>query len=124
MAGDPHGEGHPTTGRSLKNEKKFLQRTPPGSSDRLRPLKNAQFCSSSRKAKILTTGIHLVFRGLKFEPDVPPLAGGKRERFANVAATPDRDGANSGDQLRRKAAITFTFHKKIWLRSKKVFRFH
>jgi hypothetical protein len=23
-----------------------------------RPLKNAQFCSSSRKAKILTTGIH------------------------------------------------------------------
>jgi len=34
-----------------------------------RPLKNANFCSSSRKAKILTTGIHLVFRGLKFEPD-------------------------------------------------------
>ena len=26
-----------------------------------RPLKNAQFCSSSRKAKILTTGIHGVF---------------------------------------------------------------
>ena len=25
--------------------------------------------SSSRKAKILTTGIHRVFRGLKFEPD-------------------------------------------------------
>jgi predicted nucleic acid-binding protein len=24
----------------------------------MRPLKNAQFCSSSRKAKILTTGIH------------------------------------------------------------------
>jgi hypothetical protein len=34
-----------------------------------RPLKNVQFCSSSRKAKILTTGIHRVFRGLKFEPD-------------------------------------------------------
>ena len=32
------------------------------------------------KAKILTTGIHLVFRGLKFEPDVP-MAGGKRGRF-------------------------------------------
>ena len=30
---------------------------------------NANFCSSSRKAKILTTGIHGVFRGLKFEPD-------------------------------------------------------
>ena len=35
----------------------------------MRPLKNANFCSSSRKAKILTTGIHLVFRGLKFESD-------------------------------------------------------
>jgi hypothetical protein len=35
----------------------------------MRPLKNAQFCSISRKAIILTTGIHGVFRGLKFEPD-------------------------------------------------------
>ena len=35
----------------------------------MRLLKNANFCSSSRKAKILTTGIHGVFRGLKFEPD-------------------------------------------------------
>ena len=35
----------------------------------VRPLKNVQFCSSSRKAKILTTGIHLVFWGFKFEPD-------------------------------------------------------
>ena len=34
-----------------------------------RPLKNAQFCSRSRKAKILTTGIYLIFRGLKFESD-------------------------------------------------------
>jgi hypothetical protein len=34
-----------------------------------RALQNIQFCSSSRKAIILTTGIHLVFRGLKFEPD-------------------------------------------------------
>jgi hypothetical protein len=44
----------------------------------LRPLKNGQFCSRSRKAKILTTGIYLIFRGLKFEPrrwrDVPPDA--------------------------------------------------
>jgi hypothetical protein len=32
-------------------------------------LKSVQFCSSSRKAIILTTGIHLVFRGLKFESD-------------------------------------------------------
>jgi len=35
----------------------------------MRPLKNVNFCSSSRKAIILTTGIHGVFRGLKFEPD-------------------------------------------------------
>jgi hypothetical protein len=27
----------------------------------MRPLKNVQFCSMPRKAKILTTGIHLVF---------------------------------------------------------------
>jgi len=35
----------------------------------LRPLQNVQFCSSSRKVKILTTGIYWIFRGLKFEPD-------------------------------------------------------
>jgi len=34
-----------------------------------RPLKNVQFCSRSRKARIITTGIPLVFRGLEFEPD-------------------------------------------------------
>ncbi len=31
--------------------------------------KSTLICSRSRKAKILTTGIHVVFRGLKFEPD-------------------------------------------------------
>ena len=44
---------------------------------KVRPLKNVQFCSSSRRAKILTTpiknsgqaGIHKVFRGLKSESD-------------------------------------------------------
>ena len=35
----------------------------------MRSLENVKFCSSSRKAKILTTGIHRVFRGLKVEPD-------------------------------------------------------
>jgi glutamine amidotransferase/cyclase len=35
----------------------------------LRPLQNAYFCSSSRKANILTADIHCVFRGLKFEHD-------------------------------------------------------
>ena len=30
---------------------------------------NVSVCSRSRKTKILTTGIHVVFRGLKFEPD-------------------------------------------------------
>jgi len=34
-----------------------------------RPLQNVQFCSSSRKAKILATGIYWIFRGLKFESD-------------------------------------------------------
>ena len=32
-------------------------------------MKNAQFWLRSRKAKTLTTGIYLIFRGLKFEPD-------------------------------------------------------
>ena len=36
---------------------------------RARPLQNIQFCSSSRKAKILTAGIYWIFRGLKFELD-------------------------------------------------------
>ena len=36
---------------------------------RERQFQNVQFCSRSRKAKILTTGIPGVFRGLKFEPD-------------------------------------------------------
>jgi len=35
----------------------------------VKPLKKIHFCSSSRKAKILTTDIHRVFRGLKFESD-------------------------------------------------------
>jgi len=35
----------------------------------MRPLQNGNFCSSLRKAKILTTGIYRIFRGLKFEPD-------------------------------------------------------
>ena len=35
----------------------------------MRPLKNGNLYSSSRKAKILTTGIYRIFRGLKFEPD-------------------------------------------------------
>ena len=37
--------------------------------EELRPLKNSQFCSRSRKGIIFTTGIHRVFWGLKFEPD-------------------------------------------------------
>ena len=35
----------------------------------MRPLKNVHFCLSLRKAIISTTGIHWVFRGLKFKPD-------------------------------------------------------
>ena len=32
-------------------------------------MKNGNFCSSSKKAKISTTGIYEIFRGLEFEPD-------------------------------------------------------
>ena len=32
-------------------------------------MRNVQFGSSPRQAKILTTDIHEVFRGLKFEPN-------------------------------------------------------
>ena len=35
----------------------------------MRPLKNGNLCSSSRKAKISTTGIYGIFRGLKSETD-------------------------------------------------------
>ncbi len=35
----------------------------------MRPLKNCNLCSSSRKAIILTTGIYRIFRRLKFESD-------------------------------------------------------
>ncbi len=64
----------------------------------MRPLKNANFCSSSRKAKILTTGIPGVFRGLKFEPDTEIGQKGafckglkmlmmvlKRNKFSNIS---------------------------------------
>jgi hypothetical protein len=36
---------------------------------RLRPLKNVNFCSSSRKTENLTTGIYGIFRGLNFASD-------------------------------------------------------
>ena len=35
----------------------------------LKPLKNIQFCLSSRKKKILTADIQIVFRGLKSDFD-------------------------------------------------------
>jgi hypothetical protein len=47
-----------------------------------RPLKNAQFRSNSRKAKILTTGIHGVFRGFEFEPEAE--IGRKRVFFKGL----------------------------------------
>jgi hypothetical protein len=37
--------------------------------NQLRPSKKANFWLRSRKANILTADIHIVFRGLKFEPD-------------------------------------------------------
>jgi hypothetical protein len=49
-------------------------------------LKNVQFCSRPRKAKILTTGILVVFRGLKFESDAGiGQKGAFCEGFAQVS---------------------------------------
>jgi len=56
-------------------------------------LKNGNFCSSSRKANIPTTGIYKIFRGLKFEPVEAKLRSrssgtqksGKKCRFAKVS---------------------------------------
>ena len=58
-----------------------------------RPLQNVQFRSSSRKVKILTTGIYWIFRGLKFEPDLSACVFthrqaqklGERGRYAGVS---------------------------------------
>jgi hypothetical protein len=47
----------------------------------LRPLKNIQFYPRSRKTKILTTGIPLVFRGLKFESDAEMRERGRFSRY-------------------------------------------
>ena len=60
----------------------------------LRQFQNVQFCSRSRKAKILTTGIHVVFRGLKIEPDVDIE---KRGRFE--IGSLGRNNANSFHQF-------------------------
>ena len=49
----------------------------------MRPLKNVHFCSSSRKAIILSIGIYWVFRGLQFEPD---LKIGQKGAFAKVSS--------------------------------------
>jgi hypothetical protein len=59
---------------SEANIKLFILKTSPiimklYSISMLRPLKDVQFCSNPRQAKILTTDIHGVFRGLKFEPN-------------------------------------------------------
>ena len=61
------GEIPPQAGlhRSLLAGEKAEGRTA-SPADKSRPLKNVQFCPRSRRTKILTTGIHLVFRGLKF----------------------------------------------------------
>jgi hypothetical protein len=50
----------------------------------MRPFKKAQFYSRSRKARILTTGILVVFRGLEFESDTarPAIALATAEDWA------------------------------------------
>jgi len=53
-------------------------------------LKNAQFCAKSRKTKILTTVIHTVFRGLKFESDAELVQKGAF--FKGLKETPRSEG--------------------------------
>ena len=69
----------------------------------MRPLKNAQFCSRSRKARILTIPLYkrdrhpypLVFRGLEFEPDAE--IGQKGAFFKGLRIrTQTTSDANSG----------------------------
>ena len=63
-----------------------------------RPLKNAQFWSRSRKAKISTTGISGIFRGLKFETDAEI---GQRGAFCKgLDASDENDRSMSYEKAR------------------------
>jgi hypothetical protein len=53
--------------------------------DELRVLKNVQFFSRSRKKKNLSTGIHPVFRELKFESDIKIGQNGGISQGSRVA---------------------------------------
>ena len=52
----------------------------------MRLLRNVQFWPRSRKAKISTAGIYVIFRGLKFEPDKE--IGQKEIFFKGLSITP------------------------------------
>jgi len=52
------GEAYCNLPQNIKNQANYITES---------PLHNKEFCSFSRHAKILTAGIHKVFRGLKFE---------------------------------------------------------
>ena len=75
-----------------------------GTNDKI-PLKNAYFCSSSRKAITLTTGIHLVFRGLKFEPDAEI---GQKEAFCKGL-----DNQGFGNYHTAKPFFVYVSHKPL-----------
>jgi hypothetical protein len=77
-------------------------------------LKNVQFCSGSRKAKILIAGIYGIFRGLKFEPDTKIgqiRAAFERGCFSKVsyyriAGTPSSFRASPDDIIIRVLDVT------------------
>jgi hypothetical protein len=70
----------------------------------LRPLKNVRFYSRSKKTKILTTVIHLLFRGLEFESDVE--IGKKRAFFKGLSLSSiERPAANRAKPLRFEAKL-------------------
>ena len=100
-----------------------------------RPLKNANFCSSSRKAIILTTGSPEADRGLKFEPDTEIgqiSADFEKWRFAKVskgypmtdnqALTPDqiKKAAEAIKSLRPVYATMLDFYEKIFTAQEKI----
>ena len=78
-------------------------------------MKNSNLCSSSRKAKILTTGIYRIFRGLKFEPDTDTLVKHQRSIGHKV---PFCNGLDDLNTHRRHIAKTYEDafnHKNILL---------
>ena len=75
-----------------------------------RSLKNVQFCSSSRKTKILTTVIHWVFRGLKSESDAEIGQKGTFCKGLKSEAGPNCDPASWRLAVSRHCLVRLSRH--------------